>query len=517
MVPENAHPFVNHSSRGQPLEMREAQTSLLATHFDSANGRLRDRPRRRPIANKRCRIIRHFFSVFSRMGVAREVTAARSGSPHGGRRGGRHGPLSAAGRASSPDRRRLGKRMTTGGVHAGGPTREPMTPTSAPGTGRDRCLTIRGRRGRRKTRKILDNDPAGCYIQGPETRNTPVSAAHHPRSGAWQTGRPCNLWGALPVRPLPETSPRHAPCPLPPRSGGPLGPPAPPVSPRPAALGHRPRRARGWPPAPRRLGDPPRGPAGLGPCRGAPGGRGACRARRGRWRTRDLQRATGGASAPPGVRRPAAPRLRHATALAGAVSVRDGPCGGVPHPALARAGACPHAEALALAGQEPGALARPGALANPTPPMRPVRATPPAPPVAAASCGTSSCPAAPAGRRPPPVPARLTAGRRLPALRPAGLRQPVPPVPPKGSPRPIARRALGSRSASSSVLRNPRLSSSVRKHAPWAWRARGRGGRPPRGVPRRPRPPHGGARGRRNVCLRRAPRGPDTASSHGTI
>ena len=88
--------------------------------------------------------------------------------------------------------------------------------------------------------------------------------------------------------------------------------------------------------------------------------------------------------------------------------------------------------ALALAGQEPGALARPEALADPTPPLRPVRATPPAPPVAAASCGTSSCPAAPAGRRPPPVPARLTAGRRLPALRPAGLRPPVPLVPPQG-------------------------------------------------------------------------------------
>ena len=86
----------------------------------------------------------------------------------------------------------------------------------------------------------------------------------------------------------------------------------------------------------------------------------------------------------------------------------------------------------ALTGQEPGTLARPRALANPTPSVRPVRATPPAPPVAAASCGTSSCPAAPAGRRPPPVPARLSAGRRLPALRPAGLRQPVPPVPPQG-------------------------------------------------------------------------------------
>ena len=97
------------------------------------------------------------------------------------------------------------------------------------------------------------------------------------------------------------------------------------------------------------LGDPPRVPACLDPCRGAPGGRGASRARRGRWRTRDRQRATGGASAPPGVRRPAAPRLRHATALAGAVSVRDGPCGGVPHPALARASACPHA-----AGAGPG-------------------------------------------------------------------------------------------------------------------------------------------------------------------
>ena len=47
----------------------------------------------------------------------------------------------------------------------------------------------------------------------------------------------------------------------------------------------------------------------------------------------------------------------------------------------------------------------------------------------------------------------------------------------------MARRALGSLSASSSVLRNPRLSSSVRKHAPWAWRARMacEAGRPPQG------------------------------------
>ena len=161
--------------------MREAQTSLLATHFDSANERLRDRPRQRPIANKRCRIIRHFFSVFSRMGVAREVTAARSGSPHGGRRGGRHGPLSAAGRASSAERRRLGKRLTTRGVHAGRPPRAPMTPTPAPGTGRDRCLTIRGRRGRRKTRKILDNDPAGCYIQGRRRGHSCVRRAPPPQ------------------------------------------------------------------------------------------------------------------------------------------------------------------------------------------------------------------------------------------------------------------------------------------------------------------------------------------------
>ena len=305
-----------------------------------------------------------------------------------------------------------------------------MTPTSAPGTSRDRCLTIRERRGR-KTRKILDNDPAGCYIRG-QRRGTPcVRRAPHPqRCGA--DGETVHLRGALPVRPLPETSPRHAPCPLPPRSGGPLGPPAPPVSSRPAALGHRPRRARGWPPAPRRLGDPPRGPAGLGPCRGAPGGRGACRARRGRGRTRDPQRTMGGAAAPPGVRRPAAPRLRHATALAGAVSVRDGPCGGVPHPARARTGACPHAEGAGPGRAGARRAGEAGALATPPPSVRPVRATPPAPPVAAASCGTSSCPAAPAGRRPPPVPARLIAGRRLPALRPAGLRQPGPPVPPQG-------------------------------------------------------------------------------------
>ena len=258
------------------------------------------------------------------MGVARSVTAARSGSPHRGRRGGRHGQLSAAWRASAPDRRRLGKRMTTGGVHAGRPTREPMTPTSAPGTGRDCCLSIRGRRGRGKTRKILDNDPAGCYIRS-RRRGNPCVRRAPPSQRCVADGETVHLRGALPVRPLLETSPRHAPCPLPPRSGGPLGPPAPTVSPRPAALGHRPRRARGWPPAPRRLGDPPRVPAGLDPCRGAPGGRGACRARRGRRRTRDRQRATGGASAPPGVRRPAAPRLRHAPALAGAVSVRDGP------------------------------------------------------------------------------------------------------------------------------------------------------------------------------------------------
>ena len=100
-------------------------------------------------------------------------------------------------------------------------------------------------------------------------------------------------------------------------------------------------------------------------------------------------------------------------------------------------------QALVLAGQEPGALARPEAPANPTPPMRPVRGTPPAPPVAATSCGTSTCPAAPARRRPPPVPARLTAGQRLPALRPAGLRPPVPPIAPQGLAAPYGLLSLG--------------------------------------------------------------------------
>ena len=139
-----------------------------------------------------------------------------------------------------------------------------MTLTSAPGTGCERPLIIRGRRGRRETRKILDNDPAGCYIQGRKRGKSCVRRAPPPQQCV-ADGETVQRWGALPVRPLPETSPRHAPCPLPPRSGGPLGSPAPPVSPRPAALGHRPRRARGWPPAPRWLGDPPRGPAGLGP------------------------------------------------------------------------------------------------------------------------------------------------------------------------------------------------------------------------------------------------------------
>ena len=321
--------------------------------------------------------------------------------------------------------------MTTGGVHAGGPTRAPMTPTSAPGTGRDRCLTIRGRRGRGKTRKILDNDPAGCYRRG-QRRGTPCVRRAPPPQQCVADGETVQLRGALPVRPLPETSPRHAPCPLPPRSGGPLGPPAPPVSPRPAALGHRPRRARGWPPAPRRLGDPPRGPAGLDPAGARPavvapavpaegaGGPGI---------------ASGPREGPPlllasGVPLPHACDTRppwQAPCPSGTGLAAASPTLRWPAPAPAHM-----PQALVLAGQEPGALARPGALANPTPPLRPVRATPPAPPVAAASCGTSSCPAAPAGRRPPPVPARLTAGRRLPALRPAGLRQPVPPVPPQG-------------------------------------------------------------------------------------
>ena len=177
--------------------------------------------------------------------------------------------LSAVGRASAPERRRLGKahdhgrrarRWTHQGAHDA---------DAAPGTGRDRCLTIRGRRERRKTRKILDNDPAGCYIRGQRRGHPCVRRAPSPQQCV-ADGETVQRWGALPVRPLPETSPRHAPCPLPPRSGGPLRRPAPPVSPRPAALGHRPRRARGWPPAPRRLGDPPRGPAGLDPAGAGP-------------------------------------------------------------------------------------------------------------------------------------------------------------------------------------------------------------------------------------------------------
>ena len=348
------------------------------------------------------------------MGVAREVTAARSGSPHGGRRGGRHGPLSAAGRASSADRRRLGKRLTTGGVHACRPTMEPMTPTSAPGTGRDRCLTIRGRRGRRKTRKILDNDPAGCYIQGRRRGHPCVRRAPSPQQCV-ADGETVQRWGALPVRPLPETSPRHAPCPLPSRSGGPLGPPAPPVSPRPAALGHRPRRARGWPPAPRRLGDPPRVPACLDPA----GVRPAVVA------PPVPAEGVGGPGISSGPREGPPLLLASGVLLPHACDTRppwQAPCPSgtglaAASPTLRWPAPARMPQALVLAGQEPGTLARPGAPANLMPPLWSVRATPPAPPVAAASCGTSSCPAAPAGRRPPPVPARLTAGRRLPALR----------------------------------------------------------------------------------------------------
>ena len=233
--------------------------------------------------------------------------------------------------------------MTTGGVHAGRPTREPMTPTSAPGTGRDRCLTIRGRRGRGKTRKILDNDPAGCYIRGRRRGNPCVRRAHTPsavrgrRGDRAPAGRPAC---APPAGDEPETCALPAPSTIwwPAWTTGAAGITASGGSGAPASA------CSGVASCSSAAGGPSPCPCGPRSCRGAPGGRGACRARRGRWRTRDRQRATGGASAPPGVRRPAAPRLRHATALAGAVSVRDGPCGGVPHPALARAGACPHAE-----------------------------------------------------------------------------------------------------------------------------------------------------------------------------
>ncbi|HEY5867271.1 MAG TPA: hypothetical protein VI542_17250 [Candidatus Tectomicrobia bacterium] len=86
---------------------------------------------------------------------------------------------------------------------------------------------------------------------------------------------------------------------------------------------------------------------------------------------------------------------------------------------------------LALTGQEPGAIERPGAPASTTPPRLPGRAALSPPRLSATSCKAMPCPAAPAGRRPPPAPARLTTGRRPQATRSAGTRQPVRPVPPQ--------------------------------------------------------------------------------------
>ena len=257
----------------------------------------------------------------------------------------------------------------------------------------------------------------------------------------------------------------------------------------------------GWPPAPRWLGDPP-----VALRASVPPGRA-----RQSWRPPCPPRALENPGSPAGHERnlrsswrPASrcptPRQRppwQAPCLSGTALAAASPTLRWPAPAQAHM-----PRALALAGQEPGALARPGALANPTPPMRPVRETPPAPPVAVASCGTSSCCAAPAGRRPPPVSARLTAARRLPRCGRRACGRPGRLSPPRGSPGLWPAEPWGA-AAPPRQSSGPRASSSVR-------------GTPHGRATTRDRPTAARGEGWK-LCLQRTPRGPDTASSHGTV
>ena len=85
--------------------------------------------------------------------------------------------------------------------------------------------------------------------------------------------------------------------------------------------------------------------------------------------------------------------------------------------------------ALPQPGQGSVALPTLRMHAGTTPPGLPARGNRPPPRLSASACGTLPCPAAPAVRLPPPVPARRPAGRRPPALRAARPRKPAKPVP----------------------------------------------------------------------------------------
>jgi hypothetical protein len=70
-----------------------------------------------------------------------------------------------------------------------------------------------------------------------------------------------------------------------------------------------------------------------------------------------------------------------------------------------------------------------GTRSSSTLPGLPARVAPSPPRLAAPTCGTPPCPAAPVVRRPLPVLTRLPEGRKSQALRPASPRKPAKPVP----------------------------------------------------------------------------------------
>ena len=217
--------------------------------------------------------------------------------------------------------------------------------------------------------------------------------------------------------PLAETSLAHALFTLPPLCCGPPGPPAQTVSPRAAALGHRPRPARGWAPLPRRLGHPARVPAVLAPA-GAlpsvvvsappaegPGGHGNSGASQG---ASPLLLA--------GARQPHACQ----TLPPWQVVCTPGEGFDAVFPALLWHATAPAWTPWALPQPGQGSVALPTLRmhAGTTPPGLPARGDRPHPRLSASACGTLPCPAAPAVRLPPPVPARRPA--RPEASRPAG-------------------------------------------------------------------------------------------------
>ena len=140
-----------------------------------------------------------------------------------------------------------------------------------------------------------------------------------------------------------EKSSAHAPLALAPLCLDALGPPAPPLSPCPAALGDRPHPAGARAPPRRLVGDPPpvaqRHAAGGSPLPG----RATRAALRGPWDARDGRRVPRGAPRPPGAGGVSGRRLPDAGTVAPGLRTRRRRCFRVSDAALVHAGARPAA------------------------------------------------------------------------------------------------------------------------------------------------------------------------------